>query len=506
MEFNVLSNLAGGYVGADARVGGLRPEQWVFLALPGFWYVGASVLVLATAAPFLVRGRRGGPVWYFGATSLIALILSDTFETPLDQLLYHLLPGLASLHPHAPERILTVAYLGPALLAGATISVAHDKGWCIRTAFGSGITRTVVATLVVLFVTADLAAGGARARDDRTLRDPLDGIAALTAVDLTTYYQPAGAAAFLHQRQLESPTRYLGYAPDVYARPVAYTVRFLDPSTADLEVNNHALPLGLQDIQGYDASHLRRYDAYMAALNGQTQDYHNADVFPRGLSSPLLDLLNARYLIVPAHSDAVDAPALERFPNTVYEDGQVRILENPYALPRAWIVHAATQVGPELDTALADIASGQVDARKIALLEDPPPALESAADPALDQALLRSYEADRLAIRTSTTAPGLLVLSEVYYPSWKAHVDGHPTHLYVADGALRAVAVPPGEHTVELRFESDALVVGVLISCIAVLLLALLGLAVLVRTCARGVSGSHRRQSARVVYDGNQLR
>ena len=131
--------------------------------------------------------------------------------------------------------------------------------------------------------------------------------------------------------------------------------------------------------------------------------------------------------------------------------------------------------------------------------------MESAADPALDQALLRSYEADRLAIRTSTTAPGLLVLSEVYYPSWKAHVDGHPTHLYVADGALRAVAVPPGEHTVELRFESDALAVGVLISCIALLLLALLGLAVLARRCARGLSGSHRRQSARVVYDGNQL-
>src|SRR4029077_12742922 len=143
LEFNALSNLAGGYVGADARVGGLRPEQWVFLAMPGLWYVGASVLVLAAAAPFLVRGRLGRPVWYLGATSLIALILSDTFETPLDQLLYHLLPGFAHLHPHAPERILTVAYLGPALLAGATISVAHTKGWWIRTVLRSGVLRAM---------------------------------------------------------------------------------------------------------------------------------------------------------------------------------------------------------------------------------------------------------------------------------------------------------------------------------------------------------------------------
>jgi uncharacterized membrane protein YfhO len=110
------------------------------------------------------------------------------------------------------------------------------------------------------------------------------------------------------------------------------------------------------------------------------------------------------------------------------------------------------------------------------------------ADPSLDQAVVTSYEADRLAIRTSTTAPGLLVLSEVYYPSWKAYVDGHPTHLYVADGALRAMAVPPGEHTMELRFESDALAVGIVISSMAVLLLALLGLVVLVRTRTRLLS------------------
>jgi hypothetical protein len=262
----------------------------------------------------------------------------------------------------------------------------------------------------------DLAVGGASARGGRALRDPLDGIAALAPVDLSTYYRPTGAAAFLQRHQSDPPFRYFGYAPDVDGQPLAYTVRFLDPSTANLEVNNHALLLGLYDIQGYDASHLRRYDSFLAALNGQTQDYHNAEVFPRGLSSPLLDLLNARYVIVPAHSDTVDAPALERFPNTVYQDGQVRILENPHSFPRAWIAHA-DRVVPEPDRAVALIASGQVDAHQTALLEDPPPALESPSDSSLDQALITTNEADRLAIRTSTTAPGLVVLSEVYYPS-----------------------------------------------------------------------------------------
>ena len=44
------------------------------------------------------------------------------------------------------------------------------------------------------------------------------------------------------------------------------------------------------------------------------------------------------------------------------------------------------------------------------------------------------------------------------------NLDGEPVHLYVADGALRAVAVPAGEHLVDLRFESATLDVGMAIS------------------------------------------
>ena len=126
-EFNALSNLAGGYAGAEASVGGLHPKDWLLLATPGFWYVGASVLGLAIAAVLVVRGQRFKPIWYFAASSTGALLLTGSVETPLHWLLYQLLPGFARLHPHAPERILTVAYLGPALLAGATITALAER-------------------------------------------------------------------------------------------------------------------------------------------------------------------------------------------------------------------------------------------------------------------------------------------------------------------------------------------------------------------------------------------
>ncbi len=78
-------------------------------------------------------------------------------------------------------------------------------------------------------------------------------------------------------------------------------------------------------------------------------------------------------------------------------------------------------------------------------------------------------------MKTTTGAPGLLMLSEVYYPAWKAYVDGEPAPLYRADHLFRAVPVPAGEHTVELRYESRSLRVGTAISLLTVL--ALLALA-----------------------------
>jgi uncharacterized membrane protein YfhO len=82
------------------------------------------------------------------------------------------------------------------------------------------------------------------------------------------------------------------------------------------------------------------------------------------------------------------------------------------------------------------------------------------------------------------------MLSEVYYPSWKAYVDGQPAPVHVADQLLRSVEIPAGEHTVELRYESWTLWEGVMISVVAYV--GLVGLAVVAAGTRR-----MRRKSAK---------
>jgi hypothetical protein len=205
-------------------------------------------------------------------------------------------------------------------------------------------------------------------------------------------------------------------------------------------------------------------------------------VIPQGLDSPLLDLLNVRYTIVPT-DEQPDQSVLRELKDThptVYSDDQVDVLENRDAFPRAWIVHSAKRVAKVKTLKL--LSSGEVNPRHAALLEHAPPNLSSPADASEDRALVKTYKADRISLQTSTGAPGLLVLSEAYYPAWKAYVDGRPAPLYVADHVLRAVPVPAGEHTVELRYESWSLRVGLVVSLTSYLLLTVMVVAGVLRS------------------------
>jgi uncharacterized membrane protein YfhO len=61
---------------------------------------------------------------------------------------------------------------------------------------------------------------------------------------------------------------------------------------------------------------------------------------------------------------------------------------------------------------------------------------------------------------------GWLVLSDVYYPGWRATVNGQPTDVLRANYTFRAVWLPVGEHTVRMSFSPLAWRVGLALSLV----------------------------------------
>ncbi|CAN5904551.1 hypothetical protein BH23ACT11_BH23ACT11_03810 [soil metagenome] len=536
LEYNALSNLAGGYPHAtDGPKGGWSIADWEKLFIsPGFFYAGSATLALALAAPFVARGRYLVP--YFTALAIFALTLSGTGFTPVHSLLY-LLPNFESLQPHFPQRSLLVFYLAAALLAGATLSSlgqrAREAPYLIslpalaaiflvtrstvvrspepmKETRGSGlwegpmgfllengiavlpgslivlalvlllmtaysmiphrlrILRGLAATLLALAVFTDLYSAGKVVIENNGGDQTADQI---VRTDLNTYYDPSGATNILLENG-KQPSRFFAYSPGL-----RYQRKFMESKVRALEAENRPTALNIQSTQIYHAVHLTRYDNYLEAMNGEPQNYHTANVLPQGLDSPLLDILNVRHIVTPANAPGPSSGNLESLKGgypTIYEDDQVKIFENTEALPRAWIVHSARQSTPQ--DALSLLDSGEVDPRRTALLEEAPPDLRQPANASADEVSVESYKPDQIKLEVSTGATGLLVLSEVYFPAWKAYVDGEPSSLYRTNYLFRGVPIPKGEHTVELRYESSSLRLGILISvltgiaCVALLI------------------------------------
>jgi len=352
--------------------------------------------------------------------------------------------------PRATLRPLVVASLAVAVYA----------------AFASPVLRRLILVALLLIVFLDLRSAG-----QFIVAHGLYG--GFYKVNLDSYYDPGGAGAFLlAQQETQAPFRFFGYDPavgsvDTNNQDVLYRYQFTDPEAEAILVNNRATYFGVQDIQGYNPIQLDRYVDFITALNGDTQEYHGSYVFPGGLDSPLLNLLNVRYIVIPAvfTPDRGDLESMiARFP-TVYQDASVRVLENTQALPRAWLVHNARQVSASDSVNL--LANGTVDPRQTALVETAPPPLAQPADTDADRATVTTDAPNQIRVTTHSGAASLLMLSEIYYPAWKAYVDGKPVKLYEADHVLRAVPVPAGTHTVELRYQSSTLNLGLAITLVA---------------------------------------
>lgn len=69
---------------------------------------------------------------------------------------------------------------------------------------------------------------------------------------------------------------------------------------------------------------------------------------------------------------------------------------------------------------------------------------------------IAEYRNNSIVVNAETSHDGLLVLSEIYYPGWKAYIDGQEVEILRTDYNLRGMCIPKGKHEVVMRFESES--------------------------------------------------
>ncbi len=79
---------------------------------------------------------------------------------------------------------------------------------------------------------------------------------------------------------------------------------------------------------------------------------------------------------------------------------------------------------------------------------------------------ITQYGTESLNVIVDSTSEGWFYINDVWYPGWKAWVNGEEAQVYRANGTFRAVRVPSGQSTVFMQYESTYLNLGIWITVI----------------------------------------
>jgi len=400
------------------------------------------------------------------ATGLAGAIVAAGSHTPLFSLLYHLVPGVSAFRLHSRAGALVVFAL---IVSGAfVLSRARPSRWTLAL-LALGATLTALGPLLylatapaapdvptfvlvarpLLALSAALAAvasivvrPGPRQVAARAI------LAAIVIGELGWSIGPARRAWAQHtDREGEAPLFELLLSRHLYP-PSGVPPRVVVPPWVVRE--NAAMIYGWAHVAGYNALTLDRVWTYLHGTLGiepsvvdntyPSKDIYDAGPFPYDSTSLVVGWQQGRGFVVRPEPD-----------------------------PRAYFVTAARRVSGWRD-AVAAMAEGH-PFHRVALVERDTilPGEPSASG---GRATIVSFAPERVEVRTDSRVAGLLVLAEAWYPGWRATVDGSDVACFPANAWMRAVPVPAGTHTVELRFRSRWLLPGALLALVTGALLA----------------------------------
>jgi hypothetical protein len=177
----------------------------------------------------------------------------------------------------------------------------------------------------------------------------------------------------------------------------------------------------------------------------------------------LAALLGIGIVTAPAGPDVRRLEAVGFRPIATLPPGDVVLHRAP--VPRARLVREIVTASGE-DATIARLRDPAHDLVSAVILDPADAAtLGAIAEPAASDTVRIVDDApERLVLATQTRGPALAVVTDAYYPGWVATVDGRPAPILRADHAFRAVAVPAGEHRIEMRYMPASLRLGALVS------------------------------------------
>jgi len=499
---------------------GYPQEYWgetIFEFWIGICYVGIFPLIAATFSPFCLKGPTGEKgselhrflFFFFCAIAGLGLVLAAGKYTPIYMALYDYVPGFN--HFRWPSKFLLFVLYALCILSAMGLQQLlnwRKEGTRPPKAAGGVLLGWLIVLLVVGigFVLAGPGLFGALtggryistpAHDAATLADFGRGVGFLLAgliVVVALFFKRIEARAaggiaiavtfanlWLVSREVQpimdddiyELTPKTLHAP--FERMQPWQIYSVNADSGQFFYGNHnrALYQWAKDAAINDV--LQPYGLFQEHTVGlKLRRYIELySLLPRlapALSNRLADVMNIRYVV-----------KSERMENVLWNNGsrEVEVLDRPSALAKAYVVDR-WRLAPDFQTAVRTVLSPAFDPHKEVVLEplhgQPPQLLPSRTGADAPGEVRRlHYQWNSVDLSVTAARESLLVLTDTWFPGWKATVNGQPTPIYQANGYFRAVLLPKGDNEVVFTYRPWQFSVGLTITLTTLSLLGLAG-------------------------------
>ena len=469
-------------------------------------YLSVFGLVLAFIGAALNRNRY---TWYFTGLALLAAFLAMGGFNPFYVYVYKYVPGFSIFR--VPYAILILMPLCCGALAAFGLQYLLDAkaaktGKGIVRLIVAGATLAVVAFALAIYWKSDLTRSANWFLSFNWVREMLWGdysdifvrlsffiknvlvFAALLSASmlalvlyrlgvLKTKYMAAFAVLFILADLWPVGWEFIKTVPvntleSVYFRELP-EIKTMEEDTSgpfrvySMVTNNELMYRGIQSLTGYHAVPLGYYERALERI-----DFQNS----------ILDLLNAKYLMLPKEPDYDFAnypvQGVREALGKKYEllaNGDFFFYKERNPSPRAFLVNNLYRV-ENADAALDVISDPLFKPGMGALVSEDVDTggMSPRSDLSGQSAQVTLYTPDTVVYDVIAPSDSFMVASEIWYPGWKAYVDGKETKVYRTDYLLRGMVMPKGAHKVVMEFKPGIFRLSAAISIAALLYLALI--------------------------------
>lgn len=247
--------------------------------------------------------------------------------------------------------------------------------------------------------------------------------------------------------------KFIPFTQKAYLFPSTQALTFLQQNAGNnriMTTDSRILPPNfsaiyrLQSVDGYDPLYLLRYGELIAASERRKADINppfgfNRIITPHNYDSKIIDLLGVKYVL---SLSVLDSLKLTK----VFQEGETIIYENKNVMPRAFFVKDIKLV-KEKEEAIKMLFDPSINLLQTGIVENDNEGLY--LNWSVGSANIIKYSANKIIINTENKDAGFLILTDTFYPTWKATIDNRSAKIYPTDYNFRGVVVPSGKHRVE---------------------------------------------------------